>query len=178
MLFRSTIHNAQGTRLNNSTVVSVSPIKDVKVHYQYSASEVAGTKSTQAYGADATFGAVSASVGRFDNGLDGANKNASTIVGGKLAIGATGTTLFGIYSEDEALGVKTEGKTVGVTQKISGPLTVLASYGEKQGVDGYALGATYAMSKRTFLHARYRNEDSTTAANDRKQVGVGIEHNF
>ena len=173
-----TIHNAQSSRFNNAAFVSVTPVKGLTAHYQHSSSETAGTKATTTFGVDAAFGAVSASAAQYDNGQTGASKNASTIVGAKLAVGSAGTTIFGIYSDDEALGVKTSGKTVGVQQKLSAPLTIMASYGEKQAVDAYAFGASYALSKRTNLHARYRNEDSTTNSSDRKQFGVGIEHNF
>jgi predicted porin len=173
-----TIHQAHGSRFQNAAFVSVTPIKGITGHYQRSESEVSGTKAVQAYGLNANLGPIAAAVARYDNGLDGANENSSTIVGGKVALGSAGTTVFGIYSEDTLAGAKTEGKTVGVQQKLGGPLTVLASYGTKQGVDAYAVGATYNLSKRTFLHARYRNENSDVAANDRKQFGVGIEHNF
>ena len=173
-----TIHNAQSSRFNNAAFISVSPIKNVTAHYQHSSSETAGTKATTTYGVDATFGTVSVSAAQFDNNQTGASKNASTIVGAKLALGSGGTTLFGIYSDDEASGVKTSGKTVGIQQQVTGPIKVMASYGEKQAVDAYALGASYALSKRTSLHARYRNEDSTTNSSDRKQFGLGVEHNF
>ena len=45
-------------------------------------------------------------------------------------------------------------------------------------MSGSALQASYAMSKRTSLHARYRDENADAAGSDRRQFGVGIEHNF
>lgn len=173
-----TIHQTHGSRFSNAVFASVTPIKGFTGHYQRSESETAGVTAAQAYGLDAKLGPVSASVARYDNGLDGAAENSSTIVGGKVAVGAAGTTVFGIYSEDTLAGAKSEGKTVGVQQKLGAPLTVLASYGTKQGVDAYSVGATYSLSKRTFLHARYRDENADNNANDRKQFGLGIEHNF
>ncbi len=174
----ATIHAAQGSRFSNAAFVTVTPFKGVAAHYQRSSSEVDGVKSAQAFGADAAFGPVSTSVARYDNGLTGASKSASTTVGAKIALNASGTTLFGVYSDDEVLGVTSQGKTVGITQKLGAPLTVLASYGTKQGVDAYAVGATYSLSKRTFLHARYRNENADDNTKDVKQVGLGIEHRF
>lgn len=173
-----TIHQAHGSRVQNATFLSATPIKGVNVHYQHSSSETAGVRSVQAYGADATFGAVSLGAARYDNGLSAAEKDASTTVGAKVAVGSAGTTLFALYSDDTVDGAESQGKTVGVQQKLSGALTVMASYGEKQNVDGYAVGATYNLSKRTMLHARFRDEDSTIAANDRRQFGLGLEHNF
>lgn len=173
-----TIHQTHGSRFSNAAFASVTPIKGITGHYQRSESEVSGGKATQAYGVDTTFGPITAAVARYDNGLNGADKDTSTIVGAKLAVGSAGTTVFGIYSDDTVNGVNSDGKTVGVQQKLGGPLTVLASYGTKSGVDAYAVGATYSLSKRTFLHARYRNENADDNANNRKQFGLGIEHNF
>jgi len=174
----NTIHAAHGSRLSNAAFVTVTPVKGFNVQLQRSSSDTAGTPATTTYGADTKLGPVSVAVARLDNGLDGANRDLSTMVGAKFDVSATKTTVFGIYSDDEVDGTKTQGKTVGIKQQITGPLYAIASYGEKQNVDAYAFGATYAMSKRTFLHARYRNEDSTTNTADRKQFGFGLEHNF
>jgi predicted porin len=173
-----TIHQAHGSRVQNAAFLTVTPLKNVNLHYQHSSSETAGVRSVQAYGADAAFGAVSLAAARYDNGLAGAEKDASTTVGAKFAVGSAGTTLFALYSDDTVDGAESQGKTIGVQQKLPGALTLMASYGEKQNVDGYAVGATYNLSKRTMLHARFRDEDSTTDANDRRQFGVGLEHNF
>lgn len=173
-----TLHQSHGSRFNNAAFLTVTPVKGVNVHYQRSSSETTGVPSAQAFGADAAFGAFSVAAARYDNGLDGATKDASDIVGAKFTVASTGTTLFAMYSDDEVDGAKTQGKTVGVKQNLSGAFAVMASYGEKQNVDGYAVGATYNLSKRTMLHARYRNENDTNNANDRRQFGVGLEHNF
>jgi predicted porin len=173
-----TIHQAQGSRFSNAAFLTVTPVKGFNLHYQNAASEVTGTKNVQAYGADATFGAVSAAVARYDNGLGGADKDASTTAGAKFALGKAGPTLFAVYSDDEVDGAKSTGRTVGVQQPLGKATTVMASYGEKTGVKAYAVGATYNFSKRTMVHARYRNENAVADANDRRQFGVGLEHNF
>jgi len=173
-----TMHQSHGSRVSNGAFLTVTPAKGFAVHYQNAASEVAGTKNVQAGGIDATVGPVSASVARYTNGESGAAKDQSTIYGAKFAIAGTNTSLFGVYSDDTVDGAETTGKTVGVQQKMGQAVTLLASYGDKSGVKAYAVGASYAMSKRTSLHARYRDENADAAASDRKQFGVGIEHNF
>lgn len=173
-----TIHNRHNMRLNNTAFLSVTPVKGLTAHYQRAASEANGVPSTQVYGLDATFGPISAAAVRLDNGLDGANKAASTLVAGRINLGTAGTSVIGMWSEDDAGLVRTQGKTVGVTQRLGGPLSVMATYGTKQGTDAVAAGATYDLSKRTFLHARYREERATVNSLDRRQFGVGFEHNF
>lgn len=173
-----TIHQTQGNRLSNAAFVTVSPVKGFNVHYQNSASETAGTKNIQVGGIDAVMGPISAAVAHYTNGESGAAQDESTIYGGKFIIAATNTALFGIYSRDTVDGAETTGKTIGVQQKLGAPFTVMASYGEKSDIKAYAVGASYAMSKRTILHARYRNENADATASDRTQYGVGIEHNF
>jgi predicted porin len=173
-----TVHQSHGSRVQNATFVSVSPTKNVTLHYQNAASEVTGTKNVQAYGVDGRIGSVAASVAHYTNGLSGSNKDESTIYGGKFTIGSSKTALFGMYSQDTVDGAKTTGRTFGVQQKISEPVTLMASYGEKSDIKAYAVGASYAMSKRTSLHARYRDENADAASSDRSQFGLGIEHNF
>ena len=173
-----TVHQAHGSRVQNAAFLTVTPAKGFNLHYQNSASETAGTKNVQAGGIDGTMGPVALAVAHYTNGQDDAARDESTIYGGKLTISATNTVLFGIYSQDTVDGAETTGRTFGVQQKISAPITVMASYGEKSDIKAYAVGASYAMSKRTSVHARYRNENADAAASDRTQYGVGIEHNF
>jgi predicted porin len=173
-----TIHQAHGSRTSNTAFLTVTPAKGFNLHYQNSASETTGTKNVQVGGVDGTMGPISLAIAHYTNSDTGAARDESTIYGGKLTIGATKTTLFGIYSDDTVDGAETTGKTFGVQQKISAPVTLMASYGEKSDIKAYAVGASYAMSKRTSLHARYRNENADAAASDRTQYGVGIEHNF
>ena len=168
-----TVHPLHGLRLSNAAFVSLTPLKGVAVHYQHGFSETATGTDTKSFGADASFGPFSVGAARFDNGT-----NETNVIGGKFDLKATGTTLFGIYSDNTVGGVDTKGKSVGVAQKLGGPLTALASYNENEVVKGYNVGAQYNLSKRTFLHARYRHETSDNAALERKQAGVGIEHNF
>ena len=173
-----TVHQSHGSRLQNAAFVSVTPAKDFALHYQNSASEVSGTKNAQAFGVDGRIGPFAASVAHYTNGLSGVTKDESTIYGGKFTMAGGATTVFGLYSQDTVDGAETTGKTVGLQQKVTAPITLMASYGEKSDIRAYAVGASYAMSKRTSLHARYRDENADAAASDRRQFGVGLEHNF
>ena len=173
-----TIHQSQGSRVSNGAFLTVTPAKGFNLHYQNAASEVAGTKNVQAGGIDGVMGPIALAVAHYTNGLSGNTKDESTIYGGKLNISATNTALFGVYSQDTVDGAETTGRTFGVQQKVGAATTLLASYGEKADIKAYAVGASYAMSKRTSVHARYRDENADAAASDRRQFGVGIEHNF
>jgi predicted porin len=171
----TTIHASQGSRVQNATFLSATPVKGLTINYQYSSSETSGVDSTQAGGIDLSLGKnLSASLARYDNGTT----STSDIVGGKFNLDATGTTIFAMYSKDEVVGVKTEGKSIGINQKLGTNLAALASYGEKSGVKAMNAGLTYNFSKRTMLHARYVNENADVNSGDVKRYGVGIEHNF
>jgi predicted porin len=172
------IHPAYAVRMNNAIFASITPIKGVTAHYQRSESETAGIDAAQVFALDASFGPIATTVARYDNGRTGADENSTTTIGASFTVASSGTTFTGIYSDDTVNGVKDQGKTVGVRQRLGGPLTVLASYGTNDTNDTYALGADYSLSKRTFLHARYHNNDSTNNASDRKRFGIGVTHTF
>jgi predicted porin len=174
----TTVHSAPSSRVSNAVFLSVTPAKDFTLHYQNAASEVNGTPNVQAFGADGKVGPLAVGVAHYTNKLSGSARDENTIYGAKLNVAGTNTSLFGIFSQDTVDGVETTGRTLGVQQKLSPPVTLMASYGEKSDIRAYAVGASYAMSKRTSLHARYRDENADAAASDRRQFGVGIEHNF
>lgn len=170
-----TIHAAQGSRVANATFVSATLIKGITASYQYANSETAGVKATQGMGLDVALGdSLSASYARYDNGTT----SVSDAVGAKFTLAPTGTTLFGLYSQDKVAGVETKGKSVGVNQKLGGNLVAMASYGEKEGVKAMNAGLTYNLSKRTMVHARFANEDADTNSSDVRRYGIGLEHNF
>jgi predicted porin len=169
----ATVHPLHATRFSNAAFVTVTPLKGVAVSYQHGFSEVANGTDKKSFGANAGFGPLKLAAARLTNGADETN-----VFAGKFELKATGTTLHGIYSDNKVAGVASEGKTVGISQKLGGPLTALAAYSENETIKGYNVGAKYNLSKRTFLHARYRHDTSDTATLERKQAGVGIEHNF
>lgn len=170
----SAVHANQGSRLSNGTFITVKPIKGVSVDYQYGSSEVAGTPATHAGAINADFGPASFTVARYDNG----QTSSSNVIAGKFNLAATGTTISAIYSDDEVAGVKTKGKSVGVTQTIAGPLSAVASYGSNENLKAYDAGLNYSLSKRTTLLARYIKQDNNTDSSDVQRVALGIEHNF
>lgn len=168
-----TVHPMYGRRFSNAGFVTLNATKHITAFYNHAASETTTGKDQKSFGANFNFGPGSISAARIDDGT-----NTTNALGAKFTLSATGTILSGLYSDSTINGVELQGKTIGVTQRIVGPLSALAAYNENENVKGYNLGASYNLSKRTMLHARYRQETSSSAALERRQAGVGIEHNF
>jgi hypothetical protein len=167
-----TIHAAQGSRVQNAVFVTTAPIAGISATYQLANSETAGVTNVQAGSINYSAGALSATVARYDD----STSSASTIAGVKYKLSSTGTTVFGLYSDDKVSSVSTTGKSIGIAQALSGQLTALASYGENSnGAKAYAVGAAYAQNKALTFHARYSMIDTTT---DVTQYGIGVEYNF
>jgi len=166
----TTIHTAQGSRLQNALFVSATVMPGLSVSYQNSNSEAAGVTNAQAGSIEFTRGPISATIAYFDNGTT----STTTIAGARYNIAKTGTTVFGLYSDDKVAGVTSTGKTLGVSHPV-GAFVALASYGEKFGAKALDLGATYNLSKRTMIHARYVKEDTTSTTT---KYALGLEHNF
>lgn len=167
-----TIHNAQGSRVQNALFVSTAPVMGFTANWQLANSETAGTANTTAGSIDYANGPVSATVARWDDGIS----SSSNIVGAKFVMASTGTTLFALYSNDTASGVSSTGKSIGVSQAITGQLSAQATYGETDGgKTGRGVGVRYDMSKAMAINARWSNIDTTT---DVTQYGVGVEFNF
>jgi predicted porin len=166
------IHSAQGSRVQNAVFLTSAPIAGFTGTYQMANSETAGTTNVQAGSINYSLGALSATVARYDD----STSSASTIAGVKYTIASTGTTLFGLYSDDKVSSVSTTGKSIGVRQDVTPQLALLANYGENSnGTTGKAVGVAYAMNKALTFHARYSYIDTTT---DVTQYGVGVEFNF
>jgi len=165
------IHAAQGSRLSNALFVSATPMAGLTVNYINSNSEVAGVNNAQAASIEFTRGPISATVANFDNGTT----STSTIYGAKVKVEKTGTTVFATYSDDKVSGVTTSGKSIGVNHPVTSSLMALASYGENNTTKALDLGASYSLSKRTTVHARYIKED---AAATTTKYALGMEHNF
>jgi predicted porin len=166
----NTIHAAHSSRLSNALFASATVMPGLSVNYQNSNSEVAGVTNAQAGSIEFIRGPIAATVAYFDNGTT----STTTIAGAKYSIAKTGTTVFGLYSDDKVAGVTSTGKTIGVTHPV-GPFVALASYGEKSGAKALDLGATYNLSKRTMIHARYVKEDTASTTT---KYALGMEHNF
>ena len=173
------IHAIQGSRVENAVFLSALPMKGVKLNVQHVMDENGG-KSATAGGVDFTYGALSATVSKFDDKV----KSDSTVYGVRYDFVPQGTSVFAMRSDDKVNGVETKGTSVGFSQKLSPVLTAQALYGEKENAAGKIavkatnLGLTYALSKRTGVHARYIKEDSATVGMDVTKIAVGLEHNF
>ena len=168
----TTIHSAQGSRLQNGLFVNTASIAGAKAEYVMANSETAGTTNVQTGSISYTLGPVSAMVARYD---DNSTSN-TNIVGVKYNLASTGTTLFGMYSDDQVSGVKTSGSSVGISQAVSARVAVQGTYGQTNtGVTGRGMGVSYAMNKALTFNARWSYLD---AATDINQYGVGVEFNF
>jgi hypothetical protein len=167
-----TIHAYQGTRLSNGIFLSTNTFVDgLTANYVYSNSEVAGTPNS--YTASLVFaaGPVGLTYARFDNGVT----SLTNAYGVKYTLAKTGTTVFGLYSDDTVSGVATTGRSVGVTQTVMPKLTAMASYGEVSSTKAYNVGLNYDIGKNTKVLARYLLED---ASSDTTRYGVGLEYSF
>lgn len=166
------IHSAQGSRVQNAVFLTTAPMAGFTGTYQMANSETAGTTNVQAGSINYSLGALSATVAKYDDSVS----STSTIAGVKYTIASTGTTLFGLYSDDKVSSVSTTGKSIGVRQTVTPQVALLANYGENSnGTTGKAVGVAYAMNKALTFHARYSYIDTTT---DVTQYGVGVEFNF
>ena len=165
------IHSYQGTRLNNAVYVSATLVQGFTGNYVIANNEVAGTPNPQTFSLVYSKGPFAATYARFDNGTT----SVSDAVGAKFEIAKTGTTVFGLYSDNRVANVTSQGKSLGVTQTVTPTLSAMASYGENGGLKAYNLGANYALGKNTKVLARYLKE---TAATDTTRYGVGLEYSF
>ena len=167
-----TIHAYQGTRLSNGIFLSTNTFVDgLTANYVLSNSEVSGTPN--AYTASLVYaaGPLGATYARYDNGVS----SLTNAYGVKYTLAKTGTTVFGLYSDNTVVGVATTGKSVGVSQAVTAKLTAVASYGEVSDTKAYNLGVNYALGKNTKVLARYLREAATT---DTTRYGVGLEYSF
>jgi predicted porin len=165
------IHAAQGSRLGNAVFASVTPLPGLTANYVNSNSEAAGVTNAQAIGIEFSSGPISATVANFDNG----STSTSTIYGAKVKVEQTGTTVFATYSDDKVVGVTSSGKSVGVNHPLTSSLMALASYGTNDTTKAFDLGASYSLSKRTMVHARYLKEEAAVTTT---KYALGLEHNF
>jgi predicted porin len=171
----TSIHTAQGSRLQNAIFVTTAPVMGVTGTYQISNSETANVSNAQAGSINFNYGPIAATVARYDDSI----ASVSTIAGVKYNVAATKTTVYGMYSEDKVSGVSTTGKSIGISQAVGPQFNLLASYGENSnGTTAKAVGAAYAMSKALTVHARWTNIDAPNTAADVTQFGAGVEYNF
>ena len=168
----STIHAAQGSRLQNTIFVTANVGKGITANYQLSNSETANVSNVQAGSIDYSAGPLSTTVAMYDDSIS----SSSTVAGVKYTVVKTGTTVFGLYSDNKVSGVASTGKSIGVRQAVLPNVAVLGSYGESSsGTSASAVGVAYSMNKALTLHARYAKITTTAEV---KQYGAGVEYNF
>jgi predicted porin len=166
----TTIHSAQGSRVQNALFVNTASIAGFTGQYVMANSETAGTTNVQTGSIGYTLGPVSATVARYDD----SSTSTSTIVGAKYKLAST--TLFAMYSDDKVSGVQTSGSSVGISQAVNDRVSVQGTYGQTNtSVTGRGVGVTYAMNKALSFHGRWSYLDAATDVN---QYGVGVEFNF
>ena len=159
------VHNLRGLRMSNATFVSVTPIKGVTVTAD---NEQNGNASS--YSASAGAFGVNGTVATYTTGAE-----KSTVVALSTKVG--NTTVVYTRSDNQGAANST-GNLIGASQTF-GAVTAKASYGATNtNVKAYAVGADYAMSKRTNVGVAYRNVDATGTSRDVAQIGVGLTHRF
>jgi hypothetical protein len=159
------VHNLRGLRMSNATFVGVTPIKSVTVTAD---NEQNGNASS--YSASAGAFGVNGTVATYTTGAE-----KSTVVALSTKVG--NTTVVYTRSDNQGIANST-GNLIGASQTF-GAVTAKASYGTTNtNVKAYAVGADYAMSKRTNVGVAYRNVDATGTSRDVAQIGVGLTHRF
>ena len=161
------VHNFRGLRLGDAVFVSANLVKGWSLAFERT--QTAGTEAT-VVAVSGKIAGVKADVAQFEQG-----KEKSTVFG--LATKVAGMDVSYTHSDDTGA-VKSKGDLFGVS-KAFGAVTAKASYGKTNtDVKAYALGADYALSKRTEVGFAYRNVDRKGTTMDVAQVGVGVTHRF
>jgi predicted porin len=206
---QKTTGDINNSRYSNSVKLATARFSGFQLAYQHAFGEVSGENSTgrgTAYALDYTAGKakVTYAYSQQNDGTDGAKLTETTVLSGSYDFGAA--KLFAGMSQLERAGQaeKTKGNWIGLTAPVNAKIGVMAQYykvdniGSTTGApnvandaDAYALGATYAFSKRTTAYAMYGrvNNDGTAAvsigssvapAGGASQTGyaVGMRHTF
>lgn len=160
------VHNLRGLRINDGVYVQASPLKGVSASLDRSISG-----SATSFGAGAKVGPFVVNAARWDGG-----KNVSDVLAVQTKFAGFG--LSWVHSADTTGGVKTVGDSFGV-KHTHGRTTFKGTYGRTdRDVTAYALGADYALSKRTEVGAAFRKVDRVGSSSDIQSFGVGLTHRF
>lgn len=171
----SDINNDRSKRIGDGAFVATN-VGPVNVSYDRSMYTNPAIAEATSWSLGGKIGPVTTAVARFASGAD--HTNVVT-----LSAQVAGLTLSTIQSEDKTGAVETKGQLYGVIAPLNNTVSVKGSYGIKTGlaagdVKAYNLGVAYAFSKRTNVSVAYRNVDAGGTANDVKQIGLGLSHNF
>jgi predicted porin len=171
----SDVFNDRSKRIGDGAYLGTT-VGPVNVTYDRSFYTNPATAEATAWSLGGKIGPVTTAVARFASGADHTNV---VTVSAQVA----GLNLSTIQSTDKTGAVETKGQLYGVTAPINAAVSVKGSYGIKTGlaagdVKAYNVGVAYAFSKRTSASVAYRSVDAGGTANDVKQVGLGLSHNF
>lgn len=162
------VHDLRGLRLSNGVFVRVTALPGVNLGVDRTQT-AAGAEAT-VYSASATVAGVKVGVAQFEQAAE-----KSTVATAAAKLGNTG--VFYSYSDNSGAAAS-KGHLIGASQKM-GAVTVKASWGKNdREVRAYNVGAEYALSRRTDALVSYRSVNHVAAANDVRQIGVGITHRF
>ena len=162
------VHNLRNLRLSDAVFIGLNPMKNVSVAYERS--QVAAGQDATVMAVSGNLFKVSATVARYVQGAE-----TSTVLGANTVV--SGTVVTYVHSADHGV-VTSKGDSIGVARGF-GPIMAKATYGRTStDVRAYAIGADYALSKRTSLTAAYRVVNRAGTAQDVKQIGVGLTHRF
>jgi predicted porin len=191
------------SRYNNSVKLATARFGGFQAAYQHAFGEASGANSVSrgtAYALDYTAGKAKATYAySSQNDGTGAKLNETTILSGSYDFGVA--KLFAGMSQLEVVGRanKTKGDWVGLTAPVNAKVGVMAQYYKVSNIagvaaddaDAFAVGATYAFSKRTtaYLMGGKVNNDgsakqsigsSVAPANGAAQTGytIGMRHTF
>jgi predicted porin len=100
----------------------------------------------------------------------------------KLGLGYTfGDVKVGLVYEDNGAASNSKG-ILGNVAYAMGPITLKAAYGQRDHAttDGkqVAVGATYALSKRTNVELIYNKQNAVNVTADTKTTSIGVNHSF
>lgn len=162
------VNTPRGTRMSEGVFVSFAPVKNLTMTLDRSLS--GGATETTIVGASTNVLGVQAGVTHFKNGGE-----ESTGVSLKTTV--SNVTLAYAGSDNKGV-APSRGHLVSVSYPI-GAFVTKASYGKTNtNVTGWNVGVDYNLSKRTSLHAAYRDLDRVGSAQDSKQLAVGVIHRF
>lgn len=160
------VHNLRDLRIGDGVYVAATPLKGVTATFDRS---VGG--DTMAFGVGTQFMGVKVNAARWDGG-----KDVSDVLALQAKVAGFGVSW--IHSADTTSGVKTVGDSFGLTRTL-GRATLKGTYGRTdRDLTAYALGADYALSKRTEVGVSFRKVDRAGSAGDVQGVGVGLTHRF
>ena len=163
----SDIHAARGFRLGEAVMVQVRPMAGVTL----------AAERTLTGGTEATVLGASTSLLGVGVGLTHFKQGAEESAGLALKKTLGGVTLSYTGSDDKGA-APSRGHSVGASMPV-GPVQINAFYGRTNtSVSAWNLGVDYNLSKRTSLHAAYRDVDRAGAATDVKQYVAGVIHRF